>query len=50
MPTQLLAADARTWGVPLLTLASEANAGLIALGARIISQGRVGAWWSPTYE
>lgn len=46
--TERFAAEARGWGAPLLTLASEANAGLVALGARVISPGTpICAWWPP---
>jgi predicted Rossmann fold nucleotide-binding protein DprA/Smf involved in DNA uptake len=46
--TERFAAEARGWGAPLLTLASEANAGLVALGARVISPDTpICAWWPP---
>jgi predicted Rossmann fold nucleotide-binding protein DprA/Smf involved in DNA uptake len=48
--TERFAAEALAWGVPLLTLASEANAGLVALGARGIEPGPVCVWWPLTPE
>lgn len=43
--TEALCREIVGWGKPLLTLASERNANVMALGARAVRAEAVGEWW-----